>query len=118
VLEWFDARRAKRAYSYGDQAQFFRRELLIGAGGFPAQPILEDVELAARLRMLGQPTYLDCPVTVSPRQFERLGMIRTLWQNWHFRRAYRRGGVAATRAIFDRYYPPRRTDDDRRDRPQ
>lgn len=108
VLEWFDARRARRGYAYGDQAQFFRRELLTGVGGFPAQPILEDVELAARLRSLGEPAYLDCPVTVSPRRFERLGMIRTLWQNWRFRRAYRRGGVAATRVIFDRYYPPRK----------
>jgi len=32
-------------------------------------------------------------------------MVRTLWQNWRFRRAYRRGGVPATRAIFERYYP-------------
>jgi rSAM/selenodomain-associated transferase 2 len=108
VVEWFDARRARCGHSYGDQAQFFRRELLASAGGFPAQPILEDVGLAARLRTLGEPVYLDCPVTVSPRRFERLGLIRTLGQNWQFRRAYRRGGVAATRAIFDRYYPPRK----------
>jgi glycosyltransferase involved in cell wall biosynthesis len=108
LVEWFDRRRALRGHSYGDQAQFFRRELLTRAGGFPAQPILEDVELAARLRTLGTPAYLDCPVTVSPRRFERLGVIRTLWQNWRFRQAYRRGGVAATRALFDRYYPPRK----------
>lgn len=105
VVEWFDARRARRGHAYGDQAQFFRREVLAAAGGFPAQPILEDVELAARLRTLGRTAYLDCPVSVSPRRFERLGMVRTLWQNWRFRRAYRRGGIAATRAIFDRYYP-------------
>jgi rSAM/selenodomain-associated transferase 2 len=108
LIEWFDHRRAAAGQSYGDQCQFFRRELLTTADGFPAQPILEDVELAARLRSLGRPAYLNCPVTVSPRRFERLGLVRTLWQNWQFRRAYRRGGVAATQAIFDRYYPPRK----------
>ncbi|VTT99539.1 Glycosyl transferase family 2 OS=Isosphaera pallida (strain ATCC 43644 / DSM 9630 / IS1B) GN=Isop_3508 PE=4 SV=1: Glycos_transf_2 [Gemmataceae bacterium] len=116
LLEWFDARRARRGCPFGDQAQFFRRELLADAGGFPAQPILEDVELAARLRALGVPVYVDHPVTVSPRRFERLGMARTLWQNWQFRRAYRRGGVPATRAIFEHYYPSRRTNDDHSDR--
>ena len=104
IIEWFDARRAQRGDSYGDQAQFFRRESLQSGGGFPAQPILEDVELANRIRSLGKPAYLDCPVTVSPRRFERLGIIRTLWQNWRFRRAYQRGGIAATAAIFQRYY--------------
>lgn len=105
LIEWFDRRRAVAGHSYGDQCQFFRRTALATVGGFPAQPILEDVELSARLRSLGRPAYLDCPVTVSPRRFERLGVVRTLWQNWRFRRAYRRGGVAATRAIFDGYYP-------------
>ncbi len=106
LIEWFDRRRAVAGHSYGDQCQFFRRIVLATVGGFPAQPILEDVELSARLRSLGRPVFLDCPVTVSPRRFERLGVARTLWQNWRFRRAYGRGGVAATRAIFDRYYPP------------
>lgn len=108
LMEWFDRRRARRGHSYGDQGQFFRRQLLTRAGGFPAQPIMEDVELAARLRTLGPPAYLDCPVSVSPRRFERLGMVWTLWQNWRLRQTYRRGGVAATRDIFDRYYPARK----------
>lgn len=108
IIEWFDHRRAAVGQSYGDQCQFFRRAMLATIGGFPAQPILEDVELSARMRSLGRPAFLNCPVTVSPRRFERLGLVRTLWQNWQFRQAYRRGGVTATRAIFDKYYPPRK----------
>ncbi len=100
IIEWFDRRRARRGDSYGDQVQFFRRGLL----EFPAQPIMEDVELAARLRELGEPAYLDCPVTVSTRRFERLGLLWTLWRNRCYRRAYRRGGIAATRAIHEQYY--------------
>lgn len=115
LVEWFDRRRAESGMSYGDQAQFFRREWLDRAGGFPAQSILEDVELSARLRASGRPACLNCPVTVSPRRFERLGLVRALWQNWQVRRAYRRGGVAAVHSLYERYYPPPRSRDGRRD---
>jgi rSAM/selenodomain-associated transferase 2 len=104
VMEWFDRRRARRGESYGDQAQFFRRDRLGEAGGFPDLPMMEDVELARRLRRIGQPAYLDVPVTVSPRRFERRGLVRVLFANWRFRQAYRRGGPAACRAIHDLYY--------------
>jgi glycosyltransferase involved in cell wall biosynthesis len=104
VIEWFDRRRGRRGESYGDQAQFFRREALARVGGFPDQPIMEDVELARRLRQLGRPAYLDLPVTVSPRRFESRGVLRVAWANWTFRRAYRRHGLAACQEIYRRYY--------------
>jgi rSAM/selenodomain-associated transferase 2 len=104
AIEWFDRRRGRRGMSYGDQAQFFRREALARVGGFPAQPMMEDVELSRRLRDLGPVAYLGCPVLVSPRRFEQKGILRTLWQNRRLRAAYRRGGVAACRAIHERYY--------------
>ena len=69
---------------------------------------MEDVELARRLRRLGRPLYLDLPVTVSARRFERLGWWRAVWINWACRRAYRRGGVSACQAIYHRYYRPGR----------
>jgi glycosyltransferase involved in cell wall biosynthesis len=104
LMEWFDRRRAERGESYGDQAQFFRRAWLDRVGGFPDQPIMEDVELSFRLRRLGRLAYLDLPVLVSPRRFEVDGLARAVWANWRFRRAYRRGGAAACAAIYDRYY--------------
>jgi glycosyltransferase involved in cell wall biosynthesis len=107
LVERWDRRRGRRGESYGDQAQFFRRDLLASAGGFPDQVIMEDVELARRLRRLGRPLYLELPVTVSARRFERLGWWRVVWTNWACRRAYRRGGVSACQAIYDRYYRPR-----------
>ena len=91
--------------SYGDQAQFFRPADLERVGGFPRQPIMEDLELARRLRRAGQPVYLGLPATVSYRRFERLGFWRTVWTNLRLRRAYRIGGVDACRAIYERYYP-------------
>lgn len=104
LVELADRMRAVRGVSYGDQAQFFRRAWLARVGGFPNQPIMEDVELARRLRMLGRPVYLDLSVTVSARRFEERGWWRVLWENWTFRRAYRRRGLAACRDIYERYY--------------
>jgi rSAM/selenodomain-associated transferase 2 len=104
LVERADRMRAIRGESYGDQAQFFRRAWLARVGGFPNQPIMEDVELSRRMRTLGRPAYLDLPVTVSARRFEERGWWRVLWENWTFRRAYRRHGLAACRAIYQKYY--------------
>jgi glycosyltransferase involved in cell wall biosynthesis len=104
LVEWFDARRARRGGSYGDQGQFFRTGPLRSAGGFPDQPIMEDVELSRRLRSLGVPAYLGVPVTVSARRFERLGWARVLWTNWLLRRRYRREGLAACLDLYRAYY--------------
>jgi rSAM/selenodomain-associated transferase 2 len=103
-IEWCDARRARRGMSYGDQGQFYRRELLERHGGFPDQPSMEDVELSRRLSRLGSPAYLDCPVLVSARRFERLGPRRVIIRNWLFRLAYGWGGPRACEAIHRRYY--------------
>lgn len=104
LVEWYDCLRARRGMSYGDQGQFFRREALAVAGGFPDQPIMEDVELSARLQRLGVPVYLDVPVTVSARRFEKLGLARVVWKNWRLRRWYRREGLAGCLAIYRAYY--------------
>lgn len=104
LVEWFDARRARRGIAYGDQGQFFRRDWLLRVGGFPDQVLMEDVELSQRLRRLGRPVYLDVPVTVSARRFARLGWARTLWVNWRIRRRYRRAGVAACAELYQLYY--------------
>jgi hypothetical protein len=104
LVEWFDARRARRGEPYGDQGQFFRLALLPSVGGFPDQPLMEDIELSRRLRLLGKPASLGVPVTVSARRFERLGWARVLWTNWLLRRRYRREGLAACLDLYRSYY--------------
>jgi rSAM/selenodomain-associated transferase 2 len=105
VVQWWDRRRARRGESYGDQAQFFRRQLLQSVGGFPDQPIMEDIELSRRLRTLGMPLYLDVPVTVSARRFVRANWWRIAWTNWSLRRRYRKHGLAVCTELYQRYYP-------------
>jgi hypothetical protein len=104
MIEWWDRRRAMRGHSFGDQAQFFRRERLERAGGFPELPLMEDVELARRLRRLGRPAYLAVPVTVSSRRYERLGWPRAMWMNWRLRQILRRDGEAACWRLYRQYY--------------
>jgi glycosyltransferase involved in cell wall biosynthesis len=104
--EWWDERRARRGMSYGDQAQFFRREMLEAQGGFPDQPIMEDVELSRRLRRLGPPAYLDLPALVSARRFGRLGWCRTILANFLLRLVYKLCGLRACETLYRRYYRP------------
>ena len=110
IIEWWDRRRAMRGHSYGDQAQFVRRESLARAGGFPDLPLLEDLELSRRLRQLGRPAYLDRPVTVSCRRYQRVGWARTMWQNWRLRQVYYRLGPEAGWSLYRRYYRPASAD--------
>jgi rSAM/selenodomain-associated transferase 2 len=54
---------------YGDQALFVRREAFQRVGGFPAQPLFEDVEISRRLRSIGRVQTLRAEVCVSGRRF-------------------------------------------------
>ncbi|MBN1295746.1 glycosyltransferase [bacterium] len=53
-----DFRAGFLALSFGDQVQFFRREWLLATGIFPDIPLMEDVELAIRMKLLGPTVYL------------------------------------------------------------
>ncbi|MDJ0811796.1 MAG: TIGR04283 family arsenosugar biosynthesis glycosyltransferase [Desulfobacterales bacterium] len=60
--------------SFGDQAQFFRRSALNATGGFPACMLMEDVELALRLKRIGRPLYVAGGIRVSDRRWGREGL--------------------------------------------
>lgn len=61
---------------YGDQALFVRRTLFEHIGGFPNQPILEDVAICERLLKLTRPVLLSPPVVTDARKFVKMGV-------WH-----------------------------------
>lgn len=58
---------------FGDQGQFFRREAIAAAGGFPNMALMEDVELSLRLRAVGETLCLGGGVTVSGRRWAGAG---------------------------------------------
>jgi rSAM/selenodomain-associated transferase 2 len=72
----------------GDQAIFVRRSAFSRVGGFPDQPLMEDVELSLRLRKWSAPACLREQVTTSGRRWERDGAWRTIALMWRLRWLY------------------------------
>jgi rSAM/selenodomain-associated transferase 2 len=62
---------------YGDQALFVRWGLFEQLGGFPDQPILEDVAFCERLIRVTQPLLLSPPVVTDARKFLKMGVWRS-----------------------------------------
>jgi len=69
VLPLADLRSHYTRMPYGDQALFCRADAYHECGGYPAQPLLEDVELCRRLRRLGAVVTRPEPVEVSARRW-------------------------------------------------
>ena len=53
-------------------------DLFEAAGCFPAIPLMEDIELSARLKRLSPPACLREAVTTSGRRWDRHGALRTI----------------------------------------
>jgi rSAM/selenodomain-associated transferase 2 len=75
----------------GDQAIFVTREAFEGVGGFPVQPLMEDIEFSRRLKRLGRPACLRARARTSGRRWEQRGVWRTIFLMWRLRWRYWRG---------------------------
>ncbi|MFN3616867.1 MAG: TIGR04283 family arsenosugar biosynthesis glycosyltransferase [Aquabacterium sp.] len=78
----------------GDQAMFVRRSVFDACGGFPEQPLMEDIELSRRLKRLSRPACLRARATTSGRRWESRGVWRTIVLMWRLRLAYWLGASA------------------------
>jgi rSAM/selenodomain-associated transferase 2 len=72
----------------GDQALFMTRAAFDRVGGFPDQPLMEDVEITSRLRRRSRPACICRPVLTSARRWQSRGPWRTILQMWRLRLAY------------------------------
>ncbi|MGF1548798.1 MAG: TIGR04283 family arsenosugar biosynthesis glycosyltransferase [Thiotrichales bacterium] len=72
----------------GDQAIFVRRTVFAAVGGYPDQPLMEDIALSSRLKRLGSPACLRARVVTSGRRWEQRGVWRTILLMWRLRLAY------------------------------
>jgi rSAM/selenodomain-associated transferase 2 len=79
----------------GDQAMFMTRAAFDAVGGFPAQPLMEDIEMSSRLRRFARPICMSDRVVTSGRRWEQRGVWRTIFLMWRLRWAYWRGVPAA-----------------------
>lgn len=75
VLDNFRCRHSR--IIYGDQALFVRRRLFERLGGFPDQPILEDVAFCEKLVREVKPILLTPPVLTDSRKFIKMGVWRS-----------------------------------------
>ncbi len=62
---------------YGDQALFVRRTFFERLGGFPNQPILEDVAFCEKVIKEADPLLLFPPVITDARKFLKMGVWRS-----------------------------------------
>jgi rSAM/selenodomain-associated transferase 2 len=75
----------------GDQAYFVRSVSFKAIGGFPDQPLMEDLEIITRLRKIGKVVLLPQYVTTSARRHEKIGLIRSVLSMWYLRTLYKFG---------------------------
>jgi rSAM/selenodomain-associated transferase 2 len=79
----------------GDQAYFIRTSSFNTIGGFPDQPLMEDLEIITRLRNTGKVVLLPQYVTTSARRHEKMGLARSVLFMWYLRTLYRFGASPA-----------------------
>ena len=91
---------------YGDQGLLVRRNVFDTVGGYPDQPIMEDVILCRRLRHEGRLTRLPGTVTTSSRRYEEEGRVRAWMRNV---RTIVRFLSGTDPAVLAAGYPTRRT---------
>jgi len=72
----------------GDQAMFLRRSTFERIGGFPDQPLMEDIEMSRRLKRQGRPACLSQRVITDGRRWDTEGALRTLFKMWGMRLGY------------------------------
>ena len=86
----------------GDQAIFIKKSVFEQIGGYPDQPLMEDIELCKRLKKISRPACLKSKVTTSARRWQQHGTWRTIFLMWHLRFDYWRG--VSPDVLKQRYY--------------
>ncbi|MGE0099340.1 MAG: TIGR04283 family arsenosugar biosynthesis glycosyltransferase [Hydrogenophaga sp.] len=95
VVAWLMNLRSRwTGIATGDQAIFVTREAFDTVGGYPDQPLMEDIELSSRLLHRARPVCIRDRVQTSGRRWESRGVWRTVLLMWQLRWAYWRGAPA------------------------
>lgn len=91
--------RGLRRY-YGDSGLFVRRDAYEAFGGFPAIPVMEDIEFVRRMERYGETAYLPGPIISSARRWEGRA-LRTLLLYGGMQTAY---ALGVSPWALDRFY--------------
>ncbi|MFO7528126.1 MAG: TIGR04283 family arsenosugar biosynthesis glycosyltransferase [Marinobacter sp.] len=92
IIAWFMNHRSRlTGICTGDQGMFVRRDVFEALGGFREIPLMEDVEISGRLRLVSRPWCITDPVVTDSRRWEQNGPWRTILLMWRLRWRYWRG---------------------------
>lgn len=92
MVAWFMNWRSRLSgIATGDQAMFVDCELFEAVGGFPEQPLMEDIELSKKLKKICAPLCIKEKLTTSGRRWLNKGIWTTIFLMWRLRWAYWRG---------------------------
>ena len=106
LVGWaMNARSRLTGIATGDQAIFVERALFDAVGGFPEQPLMEDIALSAKLKRLARPACLRERVSTSARRWESNGIIRTILLMWLLRARFFFGADPCDLAVAYGYRP-------------
>lgn len=72
----------------GDQVIFVDKPLFNSAGQYPVIPLMEDIALSKKLKLIGSPACLTSKVTTSGRRWEQYGVFKTILLMWNLRLRY------------------------------
>jgi rSAM/selenodomain-associated transferase 2 len=104
IIAWFMNHRSRlTGIATGDQGIFATRALFELTGGFPDQPLMEDIEFCKRLNRIARPVCLDEKIVTSGRRWEKHGVWATIRLMWRLRLRYWMG---ASPTEIHRAYPP------------
>lgn len=99
TIAWFMNQRSRlTGICTGDQALFVRRDVFEALGGFEPVPIMEDIEISRRLRLVSRPYCIKNPVITDSRRWEQGGVWHTIFLMWRMRWRYWRGESPETLA--------------------
>jgi rSAM/selenodomain-associated transferase 2 len=100
ITEWYVALRTRLTkMPFGDQAIFIRRNYFEKLGGYKDIPLMEDVELMARIKKRGgRVCVIPVKVMTSARRWEREGIVYCTLRNWMLQILYALG-VAPERLV-------------------
>lgn len=83
ALEWGNNVRVQvLKWAYGDQAIFVRRQVFEELGGFPEVSLMEDLYFMKKLKRCGRIRLVDSKLRISPRRWQKKGIIGQTLRNW------------------------------------
>ena len=102
IAAFMNTRSRLTGIATGDQGIFVTRAAFDQLGGFPDQPLMEDIEFSSQMKKLAPPVCLANKAITSGRRWEKHGVWHTILLMWWLRLRYWLG--ASPTEIHRAYY--------------